>query len=151
MLLVYCMSVAPKTRAPRNRTLVLEVAEQARYEAALLTLTGPCVAAAVENRTLCQDGLSALDFLVHPHQGTHPVRTHQRPVSKMPRDPGGSRLRAAPGRWARGQPKIVGAPCRRDGIPTAIPAWCKTCGIESRLQTAPTSKFLPQTSRSHKR
>jgi len=57
------MSVAPKARAPRNRTLVLEVAEQARYEAALLTLTGPCVAAAVENRTLCQDSLSALDWL----------------------------------------------------------------------------------------
>jgi len=57
------MSVAPKVRAPRNRTLVLEVAEQARYEAALLTLTGPCVAAAVENRTLCQDSLGVLDWL----------------------------------------------------------------------------------------
>ncbi|MGG6295387.1 DNA-methyltransferase [Leptolyngbya sp. AN02str] len=55
--------MSEKVRAPRNRTLTLTVAERSHYRQRLLRLQQPVSAAAILNRTLCQDLFEALPYL----------------------------------------------------------------------------------------
>jgi site-specific DNA-methyltransferase (adenine-specific) len=52
-----------KQRAPRNRTLTLTPGETVLYSRKLTTLDGPVSAEEILNRTLCQDMLSAAQYL----------------------------------------------------------------------------------------
>ena len=52
-----------KTRAPRNRTIILTEPEIRRYEKRLLCLNGPVSLEQVIGRTICQDVFEILDWL----------------------------------------------------------------------------------------
>ena len=52
-----------KSRAPRNRTIILSDAEHELYGSRLLTLHGPVQLDAILNRTIHQNTLAVLDYL----------------------------------------------------------------------------------------
>lgn len=52
-----------KPRAPRNRTLTLTEAEQARYRPRLVRLKAPAAVEAILNKTICQNLVEVLEFL----------------------------------------------------------------------------------------
>ncbi len=52
-----------KQRAPRNRTISLSAAEQAKYKKHLITVDQPVAAAVITNKTIGQDIFDVLDYL----------------------------------------------------------------------------------------